>query len=80
MHQQLWEYKVEEKLHVGVREQKRLNTADLKGSIDGVITHRSFGLQFPYIKPMLLNDAFATADVMSNEKKITVMRYGSGRQ
>ena len=26
MHQQLWGYKVEEKLHVGVREQKRLNT------------------------------------------------------
>jgi hypothetical protein len=30
MHQQLWGYKVEEKLYVGVREQKRLNTADLK--------------------------------------------------
>jgi hypothetical protein len=29
MHQQLWGYKVEEKLYVGVREQKRLNTADL---------------------------------------------------
>jgi hypothetical protein len=27
MHQQLWGYKVEEKLYVGVREQKRLNTA-----------------------------------------------------
>jgi hypothetical protein len=26
MHQQLWGYKVEEKLCVGVREQKRLNT------------------------------------------------------
>jgi hypothetical protein len=29
MHQQLWGYKVEEKLYVGVREQKRLNTAVL---------------------------------------------------
>jgi hypothetical protein len=29
MHQQLWGYKVEEKLHVGVREQKRLNTTAL---------------------------------------------------
>jgi hypothetical protein len=29
MHQQLWGYKVEEKLYVGVREQKRLNTAGL---------------------------------------------------
>jgi hypothetical protein len=26
MHQQLWGYKVEEKLYVGVREQKRLHT------------------------------------------------------
>jgi hypothetical protein len=31
MHQQLWGYKVEEKLYVGVREQKSLNTAALKG-------------------------------------------------
>jgi hypothetical protein len=30
MHQQLWGYKVEEKLYVGVREQKRLNTAGLR--------------------------------------------------
>jgi hypothetical protein len=29
MHQQLWGYKVEEKLYVGVREQERLNTAGL---------------------------------------------------
>jgi hypothetical protein len=29
MHQQLWGYKVEEKLDVGVREQKTLNTAGL---------------------------------------------------
>jgi hypothetical protein len=30
MHQQLWGYTVEEKLYVGVREQKRLNTAVLE--------------------------------------------------
>jgi hypothetical protein len=30
VHQQLWGYKVEEKLYVGVREQKRLNTNDLE--------------------------------------------------
>jgi hypothetical protein len=30
MHQQLWGYKVEEKLYVGVREQKRLNTTALE--------------------------------------------------
>jgi hypothetical protein len=29
MHQQLWGYKVEEKLYLGVREQKTLNTTDL---------------------------------------------------
>jgi hypothetical protein len=29
MHQQLWGYKVEEKLYLGVRERKRLNTAVL---------------------------------------------------
>jgi hypothetical protein len=32
MHQQLWGHKVEEKLYVGVREQKRLNTAGLSQS------------------------------------------------
>jgi hypothetical protein len=30
MHQQLWGYKVEEKLYVGVSEQKRLNTTGLQ--------------------------------------------------
>jgi hypothetical protein len=30
MHQQLWGYKVEEKLYLGVREQKSLNTTDLE--------------------------------------------------
>jgi hypothetical protein len=29
MYQQLWGYKVEEKLYLGVREQKRLNTTDI---------------------------------------------------
>jgi hypothetical protein len=35
MYQQLWGYKVEEKLYLGVREQKRLNTTGLddRGSI-----------------------------------------------
>ena len=31
MHQQLWGYKVDEKLYVGVREQKGLNTAGPSG-------------------------------------------------
>jgi hypothetical protein len=34
MHQQLWGYKVEEKLYVGVREQKRLNTTGLHCEAD----------------------------------------------
>jgi hypothetical protein len=29
MYQKLWGYKVEEKLYLGVREQKRLNTTDI---------------------------------------------------
>jgi hypothetical protein len=29
MHQQLWGYKIEEKLYLGVREQNRLNTSAL---------------------------------------------------
>jgi hypothetical protein len=29
MYQQLWGYKVEEELYLGVREQKRFNTTDL---------------------------------------------------
>jgi hypothetical protein len=33
MHQQLWGYKVEE-TYVGVREQKRLNTADLDNKLN----------------------------------------------
>jgi hypothetical protein len=31
MYQQLWGYKIEEKLYLGVREQKRLNTTALEG-------------------------------------------------
>jgi hypothetical protein len=31
MHQQLWGYRVEDKLYMGVREQKRLNTTGLNG-------------------------------------------------
>jgi hypothetical protein len=33
MYQQLWGYKVEEKLYLGVREQKRLNTTALEVSV-----------------------------------------------
>ena len=36
MHQQLWGYKVEGKLYVGVREQKTLNTAVLDYTKDSI--------------------------------------------
>jgi hypothetical protein len=29
LHQQLWGYRVQEKLHVGIREQRKLNTAGI---------------------------------------------------
>jgi hypothetical protein len=45
IHQQLWGYKAEEKLHLGVREQKRLNTNRwsrlLSASIRQVVHHRT---------------------------------------
>jgi hypothetical protein len=40
MYQQLWGYKVEEKLYLGVREQKRLNTTGLE--------HTSSALSYIY--------------------------------
>jgi hypothetical protein len=39
MHQQLWGYKVEEKLYLGVHEQKRLNTTDLGDSTQATCVH-----------------------------------------
>jgi hypothetical protein len=44
MHQQLWGYKVEEKSYLEVREQKRLNTADLDHSQDTWPTALSWSL------------------------------------
>jgi hypothetical protein len=41
MHQQLWGYNIEEKLYLGVREQKSLNTTaqrDTDGSHSGIYT------------------------------------------
>jgi hypothetical protein len=42
MYQQLWGYKVEEKLYLGVREQKRLNTTGLKHSYDSQEKYLTF--------------------------------------
>jgi hypothetical protein len=39
MHQQLWGYKVEEKLYLGVREQKRLNITGLEHTISRSTHH-----------------------------------------
>jgi hypothetical protein len=42
MYQQLWGYKFEEKLYLGVREQKRLNTTALDLPDDGLTTFLCF--------------------------------------
>jgi hypothetical protein len=42
MYQQLWGYNVKEKLYLGVREQKRLNTTDLDCSVSGLCVVSSF--------------------------------------
>jgi hypothetical protein len=47
MYQQLWGYKVEEKLYLGVREQKRLNTTDLTDS-DNLCTFVAIHVRFLY--------------------------------
>jgi hypothetical protein len=39
MHQQLWGYKVEEKLYLGVRKQKRLNTTAVDPRINGPLMY-----------------------------------------
>ena len=44
MHQKLWGYKVEKKLYVGVREQKRLNTAGLDDARTSVELWLEFAL------------------------------------
>jgi hypothetical protein len=38
MYQQLWGYKVEEKLYLGVREQKRLNTSTVRRYLSSPVT------------------------------------------
>jgi hypothetical protein len=43
MYQQLLGYKVEEKLYLGVREQKRLNTTDLKLYSGGALNESRLG-------------------------------------
>jgi hypothetical protein len=54
MYQQLWGYKVEEKLYLGVREQKRLNTTVLEdicstqGRIKGFVGPRHFSSLGPF--------------------------------
>jgi hypothetical protein len=40
MYQQLWGYKVEEKLYLGVREQKRLNTTVLEGTRKLIVSNK----------------------------------------
>jgi hypothetical protein len=59
MYQQLWEYKVEEKLYLGVREQKRLNTNDLEDwknwAFTDVVARTWFGLHSILIMELIDN-------------------------
>jgi hypothetical protein len=52
MYQQLWGYKVEDKLYLGVREQKWLNTTDLglPTSEEKNSRRRAFDLLPPFLK------------------------------
>jgi hypothetical protein len=45
MYQQLWGYKVEEKLYLGVREQKRLNTTALHHIPNDDVSGTTKGIQ-----------------------------------
>jgi hypothetical protein len=54
MHQQLWGYKVEEKLYMGVREQKRLNTTGLN-VIYGFSPYLKENTTFHHYKDQLVN-------------------------
>jgi hypothetical protein len=56
MYQQLWGYKVEEKLYLGVREQKRLNTTGLEHEPER--SQRTFVLQ-----DRLINGPFTALDL-----------------
>jgi hypothetical protein len=44
IHQQIWGYKVEEKLYLGVREQKRVNTSALE-NVGASTSHNPMGRQ-----------------------------------
>ena len=56
MYQQLWGYKVEVKLYLGVRDQKRLNTTDLGH------TARAFSALFLDTRNIGLSSGQPTAD------------------
>jgi hypothetical protein len=55
MHQQLWGYKVEEKLYLGVREQKRLGTTVVEHQLVGffIIKVESVNALSPYVYSIL---------------------------
>jgi hypothetical protein len=46
MHEQLWGYSVEEKLYLGVCEQKRLNSTDLDGLWVDLVGNVNFHVLF----------------------------------
>jgi hypothetical protein len=73
MYQQLWGYKVEEKLHMGVREQKRLNTTELVDCL--VILHEIMCTSIPdYLDQRILS---ATALTMVNYRSLKLQQMNS---
>jgi hypothetical protein len=61
MYQQLWGYKVEEKLYLGVREQKRLNTTALDNwyVIWGCLTLVRVDDSTVYTRSTLISESYA---------------------
>jgi hypothetical protein len=55
MHQQLWVYKVEEKLNLGVSEQKRLNTTALDQGWTTTVSHLGDGTITKLLQKTLLS-------------------------
>jgi hypothetical protein len=51
MYQQLWGYKVEEKLYLGLREHKKLNTTGLRDGQQGSITGIFYKIKVKLVKP-----------------------------
>jgi hypothetical protein len=71
MYQQLWGYKVEEKLYLGVREQKRLNTTGLNKllwtlTLGTLMAHQELAL-FRSINLYIISDYWTFMNTLKHE-------------